>query len=221
MNVITFIWSSLIFVSYLSQKVVSLHMNPTISYKFIVIGSSGVGKTAILKRLVEDTFTEESQSTIGVEFDSTIIPIDDKKVKLQIWDTAGQERFRSIAKAYYRNAVGVVLVFDITERKSFDELSTWLNDVHTLCDPNAVIQLIGNKCDLTEERVVTLTEAENFAQQHHMQYLETSAKAGDNVRETFVRVATAIMSKGLKPSNPPLGKTPTTQETTDAKACNC
>lgn len=194
-------------------------MTSTVSYKFIIIGSSGVGKTAILKRLVEDTFTEESQSTIGVEFDSTILTIDDKKVKLQIWDTAGQERFRSIAKAYYRNAVGVILVFDITERKSFDDLSTWLNDVHTLCDPNAVIQLIGNKCDLTDQRVVTLTEAENFAEQHHMKYLETSAKGGDNVRDTFVGVATAIMSKGLKPSNPPLGKTPTTTETSNDKSC--
>ena len=83
------------------------------SFKFILIGSSGVGKTAILKRLVEDSFNDESQSTIGVEFDSTIIDVDDQKVKLQIWDTAGQERFRSIAKAYYRNAVGVILVFDI------------------------------------------------------------------------------------------------------------
>ena len=90
----------------------------TISYKFIIIGSSGVGKTAVLKRLVEDTFTEESQSTIGVEFDSTILSIDEKKVKLQIWDTAGQERFRSISKAYYRNAVGVILVFDIRAKSN-------------------------------------------------------------------------------------------------------
>ncbi|OHT08995.1 small GTP-binding protein [Tritrichomonas foetus] len=183
-------------------------MSSIISYKFIIIGSSGVGKTAILKRLVEDTFTEESQSTIGVEFDSTMITVEDRRVKLQIWDTAGQERFRSIAKAYYRNAVGVILVFDITERKSFDDLSSWLNDVHTLCDPSAVIQLIGNKADLTDQRAVTLTEAEAFASHQHMQYLETSAKAGDNVREAFVRVAGNIVSKGLRPSNPPIDKSP-------------
>jgi len=168
------------------------------SFKFILIGSSGVGKTAILKRLVEDSFTDESQSTIGVEFDSTIINVDDQKVKLQIWDTAGQERFRSIAKAYYRNAVGVILVFDITERKSFDDLSGWLNDIRTLCDPNAVIQLIGNKSDLGSSRVVTLSEAEQYATQQHMSYLETSAKGGDNVREAFIRVAGQILSKGLK-----------------------
>ena len=179
-----------------------------ISYKFIIIGSSGVGKTAVLKRLVEDTFTEESQSTIGVEFDSTILTIDEKKVKLQIWDTAGQERFRSLSKAYYRNAVGVILVFDITERKSFDDLPSWLNDVHALCDPNAVIQLIGNKCDLGSQRVVTLTEAEQFAEHHHMKYIETSAKAGQNIREAFIHVATTIMSKGLRTSNPPVDKSP-------------
>ena len=179
-----------------------------ISYKFIIIGSSGVGKTAVLKRLVEDTFTEESQSTIGVEFDSTILTIDEKKVKLQIWDTAGQERFRSISKAYYRNAVGVILVFDITERKSFDDLPSWLNDVHALCDPNAVIQLIGNKCDLGSQRVVTIAEAEQFAEHHHMKYIETSAKAGQNIREAFIHVATTIMSKGLRTSNPPVDKSP-------------
>lgn len=191
----------------------------TISYKFIIIGSSGVGKTAVLKRLVEDTFTEESQSTIGVEFDSTILSIDEKKVKLQIWDTAGQERFRSISKAYYRNAVGVILVFDITERKSFDDLPSWLNDVHALCDPNAVIQLIGNKCDLGSQRVVTLAEAEQFAEHHHMQYLETSAKAGQNVREAFVRVATTIMSKGLRPSNPPVEKSPINNGGSEQNKC--
>ena len=166
------------------------------SFKFIIIGSSGVGKTAILKRLVEDTFSADSQSTIGVEFDSTIIEVDGQQVKLQIWDTAGQERFRSIAKAYFRNAVGVVLVFDITERKTFDDINMWLNDVHALCDPSAIIILIGNKGDLSESRTVTLAEAEQFAQHHQLTYLETSALNGTNVREAFVNVATTIYRKG-------------------------
>ena len=196
-------------------------MSSIISYKFIIIGSSGVGKTAILKRLVEDTFSDESQSTIGVEFDSTMIMVEDRRVKLQIWDTAGQERFRSIAKAYYRNAVGVILVFDITERKTFDELSSWLNDVHTLCDPNAVIQLIGNKADLASQRAVTLTEAEAFASHQHMQYLETSAKGGDNVREAFVRVASDILSKGLKPSTPPIDKSPLLPDSSNGSNKSC
>lgn len=196
-------------------------MATALSFKFIIIGSSGVGKTAILKRLVEDTFSSDSQSTIGVEFDSTVIEVDGQQVKLQIWDTAGQERFRSIAKAYYRNAVGVILVFDITERKTFDELSSWLNDVHTLCDPNAVIQLIGNKADLASQRAVTLTEAEAFASHQHMQYLETSAKGGDNVREAFVRVASDILSKGLKPSTPPIDKSPLLPDASNGNKSCC
>jgi small GTP-binding protein len=170
-------------------------MSTPISFKFIIIGSSGVGKTAILKRLVEDTFTTDSQSTIGVEFDSTTIEVDGQTVKLQIWDTAGQERFRSIAKAYFRNAVGVILVFDIGERKTFDDVNIWLNDVHSLCDPTATILLIGNKSDLADARVVSLAEAEQYAHHHQLNYLETSALDGTNVREAFVKVGTQIYRK--------------------------
>lgn len=196
-------------------------MSSVISYKFIIIGASGVGKTAILKRLVEDTFSEESQSTIGVEFDSTMLNIDGKKVKLQIWDTAGQERFRSISKAYYRNAVGVILVFDLTERKTFDDLSNWLNDIHTLCDPNCVIQLIGNKSDLEENRAISLAEADAFAQRNQMHYMETSAKSGASISEAFTRVASQIMSKGLKASNGSFDKTPLMPESNAQKSGCC
>jgi small GTP-binding protein len=184
-------------------------MAVVVSFKFIIIGSSGVGKTAILKRLVEDAFSSDSQSTIGVEFDSTLIEVDGQQVKLQIWDTAGQERFRSIAKAYFRNAVGVLLVFDICERKTFDEVNAWLNDVHALCDPTAVVILIGNKADLQENRVVTLAEAEQFAEHHQLAYIETSALAGSNVREAFVRAATQIYRKGGRPKpSANVGQTP-------------
>jgi small GTP-binding protein len=167
------------------------------NFKFIVIGSSGVGKTAILKRLISDVFTGDSQSTIGVEFIATSMDIDGVSVKLQIWDTAGQERFRSIAKAYFRSAVGVILVFDLSERRSFDELNQWLNDVHSLCDPNAEVTVVGNKCDLVDSRTVTTTEAENFANVHHLSYLETSALSGDNIHEAFQRTAAAVYRKSL------------------------
>jgi small GTP-binding protein len=172
------------------------------SYKCILVGSSGVGKTAILKRLVEDTFSEESQSTIGVEFDSTILNIENRRVKLQIWDTAGQERFRSIAKAYYRNAVGVIAVYDLIDRKSFDDLGSWMTDIHALCDANAVVQLIGNKADMAAYRRITVQEAEEFASQHHIKYIETSAKSGANVKDAFVRLAVDIMERGMKSANP-------------------
>jgi small GTP-binding protein len=174
----------------------------TLSYKFIIIGNSGVGKTAILKRLIQNSFTDEATSTIGVEFDSKVMVVGNQKVKLQIWDTAGQERFRSIAKAYYRNAVGVILVFDITDRKSFEELSTWLNDAHAHCNPNAAIQLIGNKSDLNSKRTVSESEAQQFSERHQMDYIETSAKDGDNIRESFIRATSAIMKKGLQSATP-------------------
>jgi small GTP-binding protein len=180
------------------------------TYKFIVVGSSGVGKTAILKRLVEDTFTDDSLSTIGVEFDSTVVTVDNRKVKLQIWDTAGQERFRAIAKAYYRNAAGVFVVYDLTDRRSFDDLNSWMGDIHALCDANAVIQLIGNKADLASRRVVTVAEAERFAGHHHIMYMETSAKLGANIREAFVKVTAAILGKksGQAPPTPTANQSP-------------
>jgi small GTP-binding protein len=171
---------------------------PAYAFKFIVIGSSGVGKTCILRRLVEDSFKPDSPSTIGVEFDSTIVDVDGNDVKLQIWDTAGQERFRSISKAYFRNAVGVILVFDIAERKSFDEVNMWLTEVHSLCDPQASILLVGNKADKDESRVVSVSEAEQNARHHQLKYLETSALSGANIREAFLQVATDLYRKQLK-----------------------
>lgn len=169
-----------------------------LKYKFIVIGSSGVGKTAIIKRLTEDTYDEHIMSTIGVEYDSTTIQCGDKSVQLQIWDTAGQEKFQSISKAYYRNSVGILLVYDITNRKSFDQLNLWVNEAQRLCDPNAVIHLIGNKADLDSMRVVTIAEALSFANSHEMQYIETSAKNGENIDQAFVRTATELINRGVK-----------------------
>jgi small GTP-binding protein len=180
------------------QKVPVRIMTENIAnFKFIVIGSSGVGKTAILRRLIDDIFTGESQTTVGVEFMATTVEVDDAILKLQIWDTAGQERFRSIAKAYFRSAVGVILVFDLTSRRSFDDLTHWLGDIHALCDPNAEVTLVGNKCDLADVRMVSPTEIEAFTTLHHLSYIETSAMAGQNVEEAFQRTAAAIYRKTL------------------------
>jgi small GTP-binding protein len=185
------------------------------TFKFIVIGSSGVGKTAILKRLVDDIFTTDSQSTIGVEFLATTIDVEGTQVKLQIWDTAGQERFRAIAKAYFRSAIGVILVFDLSDRKSFDELNQWLVDIHALCDPNAIVTLIGNKLDLADQRKVTSNEAESFAQLHQLAYFETSALAGDNIQEAFHRTAAAIIRRSL----PVLGPVQNLQPAAEQASC--
>ena len=165
------------------------------NFKFIVIGSSGVGKTAICQRLVDDTFYEETPSTIGVEYRSTAVEIDGNAIKLQIWDTAGQEKFASIAKSYFRQAVGVILVFDITDRQSFNDLSKWLSDVRSLCDPNAAVTLIGNKLDLSSSRKISVSEAQQFATHNQLEYLEVSAKGGDNITEAFQRAAKAVYEK--------------------------
>jgi small GTP-binding protein len=165
------------------------------TFKIVVLGSSGVGKSAIVRRLVDGTFSEESQSTVGVEFKPFVIPVNDQSVKLQIWDTAGQERFKSVSRAYFRNAVGAVLVYDITTESSFDDLGNWLNDLQQLCNPNAYILLVGNKTDLESERRVGIEQARDFAEKHKLDYLETSARSGANVTESFTRLAFAVAKK--------------------------
>ena len=131
--------------------------------KCIVIGSSGVGKTALTKRLVENSFSEHMQSTIGIGYEFTTIEVDDRPVKLNVWDTAGQEKFRSISRAYYREAVCVLIVFDLSDKATFDDVSSWLDDVRQRCDPKASIILVGNKSDLDESRQVSIAEANEYA----------------------------------------------------------
>jgi small GTP-binding protein len=162
-------------------------------FKVIVVGASGVGKTAIVNQLANHTFKEESQPTIGVEFKSWSLQTDSETLKLQIWDTAGQERFRSVSKAYFRNALGAVLVFDLTIKASFEELNTWINDLNILCAPNAYIILVGNKTDLAEDRVVTEVEGAETAKRYGIEYLETSAKSGDHIADAFVRLGAGIL----------------------------
>lgn len=149
----------------------------------------------MVQRLIDGTFREEGQSTVGVEFKSFICPLEDQSVKLQIWDTAGQERFKSVSKAYFRNAVGAILVYDITNDASFEDLSNWLHDLQQLCNPNAFILLVGNKSDLEEQRQVGVQQAKDFADQHRLEYLETSALSGQNISESFTRLAYGIANR--------------------------
>ncbi|RZF40460.1 hypothetical protein LSTR_LSTR013922 [Laodelphax striatellus] len=140
-------------------------------------------------------FKNDSSHTIGVEFGSKIINVAGKSVKLQIWDTAGQERFKSVTRSYYRGAAGALLVFDITNRESFNALSNWLSDARALASPNIVILLIGNKKDLDADREVTFLEASQFAQENELMFLETSAKSGENVEESFLKCSKTILAK--------------------------
>uniref|UniRef100_A0A1B6MQC3 small monomeric GTPase n=1 Tax=Graphocephala atropunctata TaxID=36148 RepID=A0A1B6MQC3_9HEMI len=164
-------------------------------FKFLVIGSAGTGKSCILHQFIENKFKSDSSHTIGVEFGSKIVNVAGKSVKLQIWDTAGQERFRSVTRSYYRGAAGALLVFDITNRESFNTLADWLQDARTLASPNIIILLVGNKKDLEADREVTFLQASQFAQENDLMYLETSAKSGENVEEAFLKCCKTILAK--------------------------
>jgi small GTP-binding protein len=165
------------------------------TFKYIVIGSSGVGKTSILTRFDCNIFRQDVQPTIGVDFFVATVNIGDVSFKLHLWDTAGQERFHSIAKSYFRSAMGVFLVFDLTDRKSFDDMTQWLNDVHNLCDPNVTVTLFGNKCDLDDSRVVLRSEAASFAFMHQLKYFETSALLGENISEAIHESVTSLLER--------------------------
>jgi len=167
-------------------------------FKYIIVGDTAVGKSCLLLQFTDKRFQPVHDLTIGVEFGSRMITIESTQVKLQIWDTAGQEKFRSITRSYYRGTTGALLVYDITRRDTFDHLTEWLEDCKKYSNPNIVIMLIGNKCDLEEKRAVSREEGEQFAKQHGLFFLEASAKTDENVDEAFIATAKAIYSKAEK-----------------------
>jgi small GTP-binding protein len=163
-----------------------------LAVKLVLVGNSGVGKTAIVSRLVNDTFDLSGGSTVGVEFKSYRLETDLGPVAFKIWDTAGQERFRSVTRAYFRNAQGALLVYSIDDEASFKDLNGWLADIQSLATPNAVIFLIGNKCDLEERRVVTRSQAEEFAKRNSLIFCETSAKEARQISDSFAQIGRQI-----------------------------
>jgi Ras-related protein Rab-1A len=158
-------------------------------HKLLLIGDSGVGKSCLLLRFADNYFTESYISTIGVDFKVKTIPIDGKIVKLQIWDTAGQERFRTITSSYYRGAHGIIVVFDVTDRVSFANITSWLGEIDKYATTNTTKLLVGNKCDQEEKRQVSYETAKEKADQLGIPYIETSARTSINVDETFVKIA--------------------------------
>ena len=161
----------------------------------VVIGDTGVGKSCLLLQFVDRRFSSVHDLTIGVDFGSRIVDINNEKIKLQIWDTAGQESFRSIARSYYRDAAGCLLVFDVTRKESFNHLEKWLQETRQFANPNIAITIVGNKADLSAKRAVKYEEAKNFATEMGLTYVEASAKSADGVDEAFRITATAILEK--------------------------
>jgi small GTP-binding protein len=168
-----------------------------IQFKYIVIGATGVGKTSIVRRLTDNRFVPNTHTTVGIEYFTHVATIDGRAIKMLIWDTAGQERFYTIAKSYFRAALGVILVFDITDRKTFDSLPRWLRDARTEADPHCTIILVGNKTDSAPSRVVSAEEGQEFAKRHELTYIETSAVDGTGIESVFHRTAQDLLKKVL------------------------
>lgn len=164
-------------------------------FKLLLIGDSGVGKSCLLIRFADDTYTESYISTIGVDFKIRTIELEGKTVKLQIWDTAGQERFRTITSSYYRGAHGIIIVYDVTDQESFDNVKQWLHEIDRYATDDVNKLLVGNKSDLTSKKVVTYEAAKEFADSVGMEFLETSAKNATNVEKAFMAMATQIKER--------------------------
>lgn len=161
-------------------------------FKVVIIGDSAVGKSNLLSRYARDEFNMHSKATIGVEFQTQTIEIDGKEVKAQIWDTAGQERFRAVTSAYYRGALGALVVYDITRRTTFDSIPRWLEELQTHSDTTVARMLVGNKCDLGNIRGVSVEEGKALAEANGLFFMETSALDSTNVKQAFDMVIREI-----------------------------
>ena len=166
-------------------------------FKLILIGDSCVGKSNILLKYLKNQFNENSKTTIGVEFGTKNIIINNKRIKIQILDTEGQERFKNITASYYRGGNGVLVVYDITDRDSFENLNSWLIEIEKNANKNVYKLLIGNKCDLEDKRKVTYQEGKEFASSNGMQFIETSAKTDTKVKDAFEMLTQEIIKSNI------------------------
>ena len=162
-------------------------------FKVLLLGDSGVGKSSILLRYTKNQFTADMRSTIGVEFGIKYLTLDNLQLKVQIWDTAGMERYRSITSAYYKGAKGVIVVYDICRKVSFDNIDKWIDDFKSKADEDAVILIIGNKSDLQDKREVNTEEVKLKAEKNKMAFMETSAKNNENVSKAFLQLFKEII----------------------------
>lgn len=169
-------------------------MDPDIDYvlKFIIIGDACVGKSSIMLRFTDRYFPNAYETTIGVGYGASNMTIDNKHCKIVIWDTAGQERYRAVTSSYYKDTCCAILVYDITELESFHSIGKWMVDVRNMSN-NHVMVLVGNKSDLMHKRIVSYEEGQQFAKQHNMIFLETSAKSGNSIDQIFTEAAERVV----------------------------
>jgi len=186
--------------------------------KLLLIGDSGVGKSCLLLRFSDDSFTPSFITTIGIDFKIRTIELEGKRIKLQIWDTAGQERFRTITTAYYRGAMGILLVYDVTDDKSFANMGNWIRNIEQHASENVNRILIGNKCDLVDKKVIDTARGKSLADEYGIKFLETSAKNSINVDEAFISLARDIKKRLIDTAEQPAeGNIHLKQDTKDSQ----
>ncbi|GMT32176.1 hypothetical protein PFISCL1PPCAC_23473, partial [Pristionchus fissidentatus] len=198
--------------------------NPLKKFKLVFLGEQSVGKTSLITRFMYDSFDNTYQATIGIDFLSKTMYLEDRTVRLQLWDTAGQERFRSLIPSYIRDSTVAVVVYDITNASSFHQTSKWIDDVRTERGGDVIIMLVGNKTDLSDKRQVTTEEGERKANELNVMFIETSAKAGYNVKQLFRRIAGALpgIVKEDEKSEPASEiKLTAEAETKNSQGCSC
>ena len=179
-----------------------MNKKKSIEAKIITLGDSHVGKSSLIIKFIENKFTTNYISTVGFDLKCKTMKINDEEIKLILHDTAGQERFRSLASNYIKKANGVLLVYDISDKKSFENIGRWMEDIIEESGNKIPIVLVGNKCDLKQERVVKKEDGENMAKQYNLIFFETSCKDGDNVENCFKELTQQILErkKGRKKS---------------------
>merc|ERR1712216_581440 len=165
---------------------------PLAKYKLVFLGDQSVGKTSIISRFIYDKFDNSYQATIGIDFLSKTMYLEDRTVRLQLWDTAGQERFRSLIPSYIRDSSVAVVVYDVTSQASFANTERWIKDVRTERDSDVIMVLVGNKTDLSEKRQVSTEEGEAKAKELGVMFIETSAKGGVNIKALFRKIASSL-----------------------------
>ena len=170
----------------------------SIFFKILLIGDLGVGKSCVILRYIEDDFPLNIMSSIGVDFKSKQIEIDDRLIKMQIWDTAGHEKFRTITTSYYKSAHAIIILYDITEQASFEHIKNWMVEIDKFAKQGVLKVIVGNKKDLEDKRQVSKESAESLAEKYGVKYMEVSAKDNINIDELFLDTVKTLLEKHLK-----------------------